>query len=72
MYMFFSSYLYNKFHQLGGQLKTFNGQKYTINNHQRQPDGFFISKSHAILIAALIAIVMTAYAVLMYFLFASR
>lgn len=54
----------------GGQLKTKNGQKYIINH--RQNEGFYISKSHAILIAALIAIVMAAYAVLMYFLFASR
>lgn len=55
----------------GGQLKTKNGQKYIINHH-RPNEGFYISKSHAILIAALIAIVMAAYAVLMYFLFASR
>lgn len=55
----------------GGQLKSKNGQKYIINHH-RPNDGFYISKSHAILIAALIAIVMAAYAVLMYFLFASR
>lgn len=57
--------------QSGGQLKSKNGQKYIIN-HRQNNDGFYISKSHAILIAALIAIVMAAYAVLMYFLFASR
>lgn len=53
----------------GGQLKTKNGQKYIINH--RQQDGFYISKLHAILIAALIVIVMAAYAILLYFLFSS-
>lgn len=61
---------YRTIDTLGGQLKTKNGQKYIIN--QRIQDGFYVSKSHAILIAALIAIVMAAFAILIYFLVAQR
>lgn len=51
----------------GGQLKTKNGQKYIINHRN---DGFFVTKSHAIVLAALTLIVMAAIFLLTYFLLA--
>lgn len=61
---------------LGGQLKTKNGQKYIISDpyerSSNSQNGFYISKRLAILIAALAIIVMLAYSILIYFLFAQR
>lgn len=54
---------------LGGQLKTKNGQKYIINHRD---DRVLIKKTHFILICVLIAIVMAALALLTYFVFAQR
>lgn len=65
--MIYSNKMIFLFYFLGGQLKSKNGQKYIINH---RPEGFYISKSHAILLALLAVIVMAAVFLLTYFLLA--
>lgn len=56
-------------HILGGQMKSKNGQKYVVNH---KPDGFFLTKSCALLIGLATVIAMVLVFLVTFFLLTQR